>query len=255
MHACSVLAMCGTAVAMSSGVAATPLPLVACLDSDHPPFSSAATPDLGFDVDLARALADKIARPLQLAWVDVPRRGGLPKALRENLDKGRCNVFFSVPAGDERLASRWRQSRPYAVLRYVWASPPDRPAPTDALVRQTRSIGVVTATPADLYLHVQGLPRSPYPHNAALLEALARGDVAAALLWSAAVAGTQPRPSTNGRGPDNPALHTAMTLVTPAADTALGTAVETAVAELDADGTLARLAHRHGLPTEPRHAP
>jgi ABC-type amino acid transport substrate-binding protein len=253
MYARSVLAMCGTMVAMSSGVAATAAlpPLVACLDSDHPPFSSATTPDRGLDVDLARALADKLGRPLQLAWVDVPRRGGLPKALRENLDRGRCNVFFSVPAGDEPPAPRWRQSRPYAVLRYVWASPPDRPAPTDSLVRRARSIGVVTATPADLYLHVQGLPRSPYPHNAALLEALARGDVAAALVWSAAVAGTQPRPSTHGRGPDDPALRTPLTLVTLAAETALGTAVETAIAELDADGTLARLAHRHGLPTEP----
>ncbi|WP_051241534.1 substrate-binding periplasmic protein [Azohydromonas australica] len=240
---------------MSSGVAATPLPLVACLDSDHPPFSSATTPDLGLDVDLARALADKLGRPLQLAWVDVPRRGGLPKALRESFDKGRCNVFFSVPSGDELQPSRWRQSRPYAVLRYMWAAPPARPAPTNALVRQASSIGVVTATPADLYLHVQGLPRSPYPNNAALLEALARGDVAAALVWSAAVAGAQPRPSTNGRGPDDPTLRTAMTVVTPAAEAALGTAIEMAIAELDADGTLARLAHRHGFPTEPPQAP
>ncbi|MDZ5460905.1 substrate-binding periplasmic protein [Azohydromonas lata] len=244
------------AVAAGGGpaaAAAEPPPLAACLDSDHPPFSSAATPDRGLDVDLARALADKLGRPLQLAWVDVPRRGGLPKALRENFDQGRCNVFFSVPAGGDPPAPRWRPSRPYAVLSYVWAAPPGQPAPSDAAARKARSLGAVTATPADLYLHVQGLPRSPYPNNAALLQALARGDVPAALVWSAALADAQPRPASDGQGPSDAALRTPLTLVSPAADTALGNALDTALAELDADGTLARLAQRHGLPTAATH--
>lgn len=253
MPARSVFTVIVAAIAAVGGgqaaTAAEPLPLAACLDSDHPPFSTVTSPDRGFDIDLARLLAEKLGRPLQLAWVDVPRRGGLSRALRENLDKGRCHLFLGVPAGGDPLASRWRQSRPYAVLSYVWASPPERPAPTDALARKAKSIGAVTATPADLYLHVQGLPRSPYPNNAALLDALARGDVATALVWSPALAEARPRPSTVGERPDDATLRTPLTVVTAATEAALGSAVDAALAELDADGTLARLARSHGLPT------
>lgn len=221
-----------------------------CVDADHPPFSSSSTPTQGFDVDLAAALAQRLQRTPQLVWVDVPNRGGLPKAMREQLDGGHCDVFTAVPAGgDEALPPRWRQSPPYAVLRYRWAAAAGQPAPSDPPAR-SRPIGVVSATPADLYLHTHGLPRTPYPNNTALLAALASGEVPAVLVWSAALAQASPAPVVAPRGPDDPTLRTALTLVTRSRDAALGDALGTALAALQADGTLDTLARRHGLPAD-----
>jgi ABC-type amino acid transport substrate-binding protein len=226
-------------------------PLNVCVDADHAPFSSSATPTQGFDLDVGQALAARLGRTAQFVWVDVPTRGGLPKALREHLGTARCDLFTAVPVGgDEPLDKRWRQSAPYAVLRYRWTAAAGQPVPADPPSR-ARAIGVVSATPADLYLHTHRLRRTPYPNNAALLAALSAGDVPVALVWSAALSGATPPWVLSPRGPDDPTLRTALTLVGRSADSALGEAVSTALTALETDGTLARLRSRHGLPDDP----
>jgi ABC-type amino acid transport substrate-binding protein len=242
---------------LAGAVARAEPPLNVCVDTDHAPFSSSATPTQGLDIDVGQALAAQLGRTAQFVWVDVPNRGGLSKALREHLGTARCDLFTAVPVGgDEPLDKRWRQSPPYAVLRYRWAAAPDQPVPADPPVR-ARAIGVVSATPADLYLHTHGLRRTPYPNNAALLDALSAGEVPVALVWSAALSTATPPWVLSPRGPDDPALRTALTLLTRSTDGALGDAVTAALTALAADGTLARLRARHGLPedTMPSLAP
>ena len=228
-------------------------PLKACVDADDPPFSSLDTPDRGIDVGVAQALADRLGRPLQLVWVQVPRRGGLGRALREQLGGGACDAYLGVPQDREmaRDLAGWRlaATAPYLALGYVLAAAPGAPAPGPTALGGARKVGAVSATPADLYLHRRHAARAPYPDNEALMAALASGEIDLALAWSPALArAARPRPAIGAAPSDDPGLRAALTVATRGADTALHAELQAAIEALRRDGRLEAIAAAHGLP-------
>ena len=69
-------------------------PLKVCLDEDLPPLSAhqRGKPDTGFDVALARAVADRLGRPLEIRWFESKLDEDSSPALEANalLSDGRC---------------------------------------------------------------------------------------------------------------------------------------------------------------------
>jgi ABC-type amino acid transport substrate-binding protein len=69
-------------------------PLKVCLDEDLPPLSvhHRGKPDSGFDVALARAIADKLGRPLKIQWFESKLDEDSSPSLEANalLSDGRC---------------------------------------------------------------------------------------------------------------------------------------------------------------------
>ncbi len=66
------LAICASILSISSlatGAGANP-PLHVCLETDHPPFSSATGPDRGIDHEISARVATALARPLRVDWFD-----------------------------------------------------------------------------------------------------------------------------------------------------------------------------------------
>lgn len=243
------------------GAAAEPAPaLRACLDADDPPFSQADTPAVaahGLHLDLARALAARLGRPLQPVWVEVPNRGGLSKALRTQLLAGRCELWFGLPlepALRAELAGLGLQLSPaYLGLGYHWLAGPGQPAPTAEQVARARRIGVVSATPADLHLHRRQLPRLPHGDADALLAGLHAGTLDLALIWSPALS----RPAARGLASsrvdlgDEASLRVGLGLALRAQDRALAEVLAPALDALRADGTLEALRRAHRLPDTP----
>jgi ABC-type amino acid transport substrate-binding protein len=241
------------AVGVHAADEVVPSYLRVCVDNDDPPFSSEAIPERGIDVDVAQALAGQLGRPLKLVWVEVPNRGGIGKALRQTLAAGKCDAYLGVPqspdmAGD--LAERKLvASGPYLTLGYVLVAAPGKPVPTAASLSSTRKIGAASATPADLYLHRMQLPRTPYPGNAALVKALAAGELELALVWSPALVGDAAKNLVRATEPlDDADLYTGMTVATRGADAVLSKDVAVAVDALRADGRIDAIAGRYGLP-------
>lgn len=227
--------------------------LKACVDIDDPPFSAQSTPDEGIDVEIAEVLAERLGRSFQPVWVRVPARGGLSRALRQNLGAGQCDVYLGIPQGPDMAAElaelKLAATGTYLQLGYVLVIAPGKPAPTAESLRKARKVGAVTATPADLYLHRMDLPRSPYANSAALIAGLKAGEVDLALVWSPALAGEAGRGlvrAASGLGDAD--LVTGLTVALRAADTALVKDVTAVVEALRAEGRFDAIAERQGLP-------
>lgn len=71
-------------------------PLKVCLDEDRPPFSShqRGKPGTGFDVALAQAIADRLGRPLKIQWFESKLDEDSSPQLEANalLSDGRCSL-------------------------------------------------------------------------------------------------------------------------------------------------------------------
>ncbi len=71
-------------------------PLKICLDEDLPPISAhhRGKPDTGFDVALAKAVADRLGRPLKIQWFESKLDEDSSPALESNalLSDGRCSL-------------------------------------------------------------------------------------------------------------------------------------------------------------------
>jgi ABC-type amino acid transport substrate-binding protein len=238
----------------SARAAADPEALRVCLAEDNAPFSSSRAG--GIDPALLDALSARLHRPLLVEWVQVPNRGGLGKALRLAFEQSRCDLFAGVPLDGETgqsLAERHLiASRVYLTVGYVLLQAPGRHLAPGELKRAR--LGAVTATPADLYLFRAGLERQPYGNNPALVQAVSRGEVDAAIVWGPALARLQAQGE--ALWPDaivrqmrfDADMLAHLALVAREGREALIAELNEALTGLEADGVLAAIGAQHGLP-------
>jgi mxaJ protein len=163
-------------------------PLRVCADPDNLPYSRAD--GTGFENRIAQLVADDLGRPLQYAWLpDV--RGFVRKTLGAQL----CDVIVGVPADFERTAN----TRPYYRSTYVLVQRAGE-APLrsfdDARLGSLR-VGVqligndlAASPPGELLArrgytrNVRGFPLAgDQPSAQRAVEAIARGEIDAAVLW------------------------------------------------------------------------
>jgi mxaJ protein len=163
-----------------------------CADPNNMPYSNAQ--GRGFENELAQMIARDFGRTLVYHW--APQRG---RYLKNGLNAGRCDVVLGAVSGMDRV---WT-TRPYYRSSYVFVARSDGGASIrsfDDPALQRARIGVhvlqsedATSPPAQVLLD-RGLTRNLhwyklYPDftrenpQAALIEAVASGDVDVALVW------------------------------------------------------------------------
>jgi quinoprotein dehydrogenase-associated probable ABC transporter substrate-binding protein len=161
-----------------------------CADPDNLPYSRAD--GAGFELRIARVLADELKLPLSVHW--QPLRRGF---VRKTLGEGACDVLIGVPAGFERVIT----TRPYYRSSYVFVTRADALQPLagfdDARLGRLR-IGVqligndLAASPPGYALarhgalaHVTGytIDGGDAPAAARMVRALQSGQLDAALAW------------------------------------------------------------------------
>lgn len=161
-----------------------------CAHPDNLPFS--AQDESGFDNKVARVIADELHAKLEFVWFQ-PQHGLVRKTLTDNV----CDALIGLPQGYEGIAA----STPYYRSRYVFVYPRNAavaPSFDDPAFLQER-IGVqligddMAATPPGHVLaaahaaHVIGFPvYGDGPAAARLIDAIASGDLDAAVAWGPA---------------------------------------------------------------------
>ncbi|MBH5397696.1 transporter substrate-binding domain-containing protein [Bradyrhizobium sp. CNPSo 4010] len=84
-------------------------PLKVCLDEDRPPLSvhHRGKPDAGFDVLLARAIAERLGRPLKIQWFESRLDEDSSPQLEANalLSDGRCSLVGSYALTQDSLVA------------------------------------------------------------------------------------------------------------------------------------------------------
>ncbi len=163
-----------------------------CADPNNLPFSNRA--QAGFENRIAELVARDLHRSLHYAW--WPQRRGF---VRNTLDAGRCDLVMGMPATADRILA----TAPYYTSTYVFLSrrAAGRPIASldDPRLRRLR-IGIhfigddYHNTPAATALASRGIVRNVVGYSiygdyskpnppAALVDAVARGEVDVAIVW------------------------------------------------------------------------
>lgn len=244
----------------AAGASAAAPPLRVCALSHNLPYTDEATAS-GFDLDVARAIAKKLARPLEVIWSDNGE--GLHEIDESDfplhkLARGACDVLLSIPgpARDSlKDAPGLVLGNAYYGAGFELIGPPGLSPRLKDL--QDKPVAIQAQTVASFALVMLHGRQHTCFSPAEALASVGRGDAAAALVWGptagfelarhpvdalAIAAGYMPPPALAWN------LHPA----TRDGDDVLRGAVDGALASLVAEGQLAQLAKPWGIPL---HAP
>jgi len=244
-------------------------PLRIAVYNDFPPYSFQGK---GIDVELARAIADRLGRQPEIVWFNADE--DMNDDLRNMVWKGHylgtrpADVMMHVPA-DENLARSNEQVRifgPYHVETVAVARDPHRVPPLAgsaavALEVFTREkVGVELASLMDSFLMgaLNGRLRDNVVHYRSVMAAadgLRAGEVAAIMATraelEAALAGQSRFAITVLQMPELRVGHWPVGMAVKADRGQLADAVTGALAALQSDGTVARIFARYGVTYQP----
>jgi polar amino acid transport system substrate-binding protein len=230
--------------------------LVVTMDPANLPYSSAREDRAGLDVELARALADRMHLKLRLDWLDIHRETAIGELIQ-----GRCDLAMGeavepdAVADDEPLAGKVIYSRPYYRTGYVLVRRKDGPRVASvAELKGGRSqrLGTEAGSVADYRLRQRGYLRRLYRNQLAALKATADGDIDFAYLWANAGWTLHASPDLDAKlevapGAD-PVDRWDIAVAMRHGDIELKRRVDAALGALVDDGTVARLLARYHLP-------
>lgn len=254
MRGAAALALAGAACCAPAADAEAPLRV--CALSHNAPYS-ARDDDAGFDIDVARVVAQRLSRPLEVVWVDNP---GVVTEIDDSdfpvhrLQKGACDALFSVPgpARDSlREAPALTLGEPYYGAAFELIGPPGTPPYLKSL--RDRPVAIQAQTVASFAVALLHGEQRTYFSPLAALEGVAKGEASAALVWGPA-AGWQLRQHPElglaiAEGYTPPAaLAWNLHVATRTADAPLRATLDTTLAALSLEGELARIASAHGIP-------
>jgi polar amino acid transport system substrate-binding protein len=171
---------CGAAVADD---AAAPLRL--CADPDNLPFSTAAQEAQargapGLYVEIGHAVADALARPLELVWSQSYFE---KRNLRGTLLAGKCDLAVGLPADDGFMGPRVIFSRPIIRLGYALVVPASSGATRLDDLRGKRVAVQFASTPQSMLAARDDIAAATVMNPEEAMRRLAAGEVDAAFIW------------------------------------------------------------------------
>lgn len=162
--------------------------LVACADPYDFPYAAQNTNPPGFDVEILQELAKLGGMQLEMYWADTGTRGGMSRALRNSMMKGRCDIFAGVADNgeDDILMGKLGFSNAYLGLGYILVvqNKAKDMKTIEEIAAAKLTIGVPMSTPIDAWLFDHGIAREIYPDNPRIMRGMANGEVDAALVWA-----------------------------------------------------------------------
>ncbi len=154
-------------------------PLKVCADPDNLPFSKSEGPERGLYVELAELVAKKIdATPVQYTWwLTFYQR----RALRNTA--GDCDAVFALPTDADYKARGLQKTPAFLNLGYAVVAPPSFQFNSLNDLKGKRLAVQYQTTPHILFSQLEGFTYSTFRTADEVLDALAKGEVDASLLW------------------------------------------------------------------------
>jgi polar amino acid transport system substrate-binding protein len=232
--------------------------LTACADPYNYPFSANGSEPPGFDIEIARTIAERAGLRVNMYWADTGTRGGLGRALRQSILAKRCDFFMGIAEGDEDelKEKKLELTRPYLGLGYVLVVRGAAAAATRLADLKDTKIGVPMSTPVDAYLFDHGYQRALYLRNREILDAMRKGEIEAAMVWAPALAGPRPQaPDATftvvpGYTPE-PGLRWNVAIAVRSGDQELRRFLDGSIDTLVSSGEIKKVVERYGFPYYP----
>jgi ABC-type amino acid transport substrate-binding protein len=165
----------------------------ACGDPYAYPSTEITDEARGYDVDLLKLIAGKEGWEAQFVWVNTANRGGFNRAFRTTIGKGVCDVFLGLGTGGDTgplRKSKLKLLEPTFGVRYVLVTF-DLALKSTGLAELAKSktpMGATYFSPTEKLLNAEGLKVESFPEARRVIQAMAEGKVAAALVPSTSLA-------------------------------------------------------------------
>lgn len=161
----------------TSSMAAEPLKV--CADPDNLPFSKSEGPERGLYVELAELVAKKLdAAPVQYTWwLTFYQR----RALRNTA--GDCDAVFALPTDADYKARGLQKTPAFLNVGYAVVAPASFQFNSLNDLKGKRLAVQYQTTPHILFSQLEGFTYSTFRTADEVLDALAKGEVDASLLW------------------------------------------------------------------------
>ena len=162
--------------------------IVVSMDPANLPYSSAKQDRPGFDVEVARALAEALGIKLRIDWIDVRRETAIGALLDHECDLAFGAAIDPDAVDDEQeLAGRVMYSRPYYGTGYLLVTRKDGPQAkslTELKGKKSRRIGTEAGSVADYHLRQRGYLRRLFRTQLSVLKSLDDGGIDYGYLWA-----------------------------------------------------------------------
>jgi len=214
-----------------------------CANPDALPYASEKGEAPGFQIELARALAQGLGVELRVLWIYPHYRANWVN----------CDIVMDAFSDPKVHEGKLKLSVPYQKSGVALALAPGvPPVQTFDEVRPPAKVGVMIGSLASVVLGKKGLRTSPYSFESDMIDDLLRGEIQAAAISPAKVAyynHTHPdRPLGLAYAYDHePELGWTVSVGMRKADNALVEAVNPVLVEMLNDGTVDRIYAKYGV--------
>ena len=240
--------------------------ILACADAWFWPFSRTARKHepAGLEIEILQSIAKKNGWEVDIAWVNMVTRfgpGGPGGAYGRSIQKGVCDIVLglTVTGDDHHMGpNRLAFTAPFMSTGFVLVT--QGPAKgikslEDAKGRGLK-VGVPAYTPMHEYVQANGIPFESFFQNYQVINALVRGEVDAAMIWSGAI--SQARldhaqaefEMVKGYVPP-PEMRWNSAWVVKEKETEFKRFIDEAFAEMLKSGEMKRIVERYGMPFFP----
>jgi polar amino acid transport system substrate-binding protein len=169
-----VVAGAFTAPAMAADV------LRVCADPDNLPFSKAEGPERGMYVELAELVGQRLKSPVEYVWwLTYNQR----KALRNTILQDGCDAYFALPLDADYKVRGLQRTQAFIDVSYALVAPPALALTGLADLKGKRIAVLIGSPPHILLSQHEGFTSISFRAQEDALDALAKGEVDAALLW------------------------------------------------------------------------
>ena len=157
------------------------------------PYSSTANYPRGFDIDIIGQIAAKEQLNLDIYWAEQKMRGGLGKALRHSIMKGRCDLYMGIANSDSSKDEIEEKNLvftiPYLGVGYVpIANPEVEDFSTMEDIKGKYKPGVAMSTAIDGYLFYNGYDRDLFARKPTEIDAVAKEEIPISFVMSTQLA-------------------------------------------------------------------
>lgn len=157
------------------------------------PYTSTANYPRGFDIDIISQIAAKEQLNLDIYWAEQKMRGGLGKALRHSIMKGRCDLYMGIANSDSSKEEIEEKNLVFTVaylgVGYVpIANPEVEDFTTLEEIKGKYKPGVAMSTAIDGYLFYNGYDRDLFARKPTEIDGVAKQEISMALVMSTQLA-------------------------------------------------------------------
>ena len=171
--------------------------IVACADGWFWPFSRTARNNEppGLEIEILNAIAKKHGWKVEMAWVNMATRfgpGAPGGAYDQSINRGLCDLVMglAISGDDHHMDPNGLEfTKPFMSTGYVMVTQGRaRKAKTlDDIKRMNLIVGLPAFSPMSEYATEHGIPNETFFQNYRVVDAMIRGKVDAAMIWSGSI--------------------------------------------------------------------